>query len=84
MAILSDADREQIWKEFMERHSSLREPIAVTKSDLRVAVNAVDTWVEANKASFNAALPEPAKSNLSAKIKAALLTFVVERRWEAS
>ena len=82
MAVLSDTDRAEIWANFMRRESRDAQAIGVLKSELRAAVDAIDLWVENNQASFNAALPEPAKSNLSARQKALILFQVVNRRFE--
>lgn len=82
MAVLSNADRQAEWAEFMREISHEREAIAVDKNELRAAVNAIDDWVDANVASFNAAIPQPARSALTAKQKARLLMRVVKRRFE--
>lgn len=81
MAALPDTDRIAIWADFMRELSSAREPIAVTKADLRAAFNAVDDWVEANAASLNAAIPQPARGALTRQQKARLLTAVVRQRF---
>jgi hypothetical protein len=82
MAVLTDTDRKALWARFMEDLSRNRELIAVNKADLRATVDAIDSWVDNNQASFNSALPEPAKTNLTAKQKAALLMYVVNKRYE--
>ena len=84
MPTLSNADRAQAWAELMRRESAARNTIDLTKPDLRAALNAVDDWVEANAASFNSALPQPARSSLSARQKAMLLMMVVARRFEVA
>ncbi|HXV42414.1 MAG TPA: hypothetical protein VEC96_05090 [Anaerolineae bacterium] len=81
MAILSDAERKELWAEFMQLNN---ESIGITKTDLRAALNAIDSWVDNNTASFNTAIPQPARSALSARQKAWLLMLVVERRFEVS
>lgn len=80
MAVLSDADRFDLWANFMRELSNLRENIAVSKVDLRAAFNAVDDWCDANATSFNTAIPQPARSNLTATQKALLLAYVALRR----
>lgn len=74
---LPDADRRQVWAHFMRAGTG---PDGVTKPDLRAAVDAIDAWVDANQASFNAAIPQPARNNLTAVQKSLLLMFVVMRR----
>ena len=82
MAVLPDVDRAALWAEYMRHQSAEHATMAFTKDDLRAAVNAADAWVDANAASYNAALPLPARTALTAKQKALLLMFVIRRRWE--
>jgi hypothetical protein len=56
----------------------------VLKASLLDAVGAADDWVEANQASFNAALPAAARNGLTTRQKAMLLMFVVRRRYEVT
>lgn len=85
MAELSDNDRDQVHREFeCEAFSKPRNPTALTRQQLRAAINAADTWVDENSASFNAALPSAVRSALSAKEKAQLLMFVIRRRYEVT
>ena len=66
MAVLPDGDREKIWRGLMRFWSQDWELISLNKSDLRAAVDATDGWIEANQASFNQALPQAARDNLTA------------------
>lgn len=84
MAELSSNDRAALWSEFMSEVSQNRESVDLVKADLRAAVDAIDSWVDDNQASFNSALPLPARTALTAKQKARLLMFVVRRRWEVT
>lgn len=82
MAVLSDADRAALWAQWMRENDI---PLGVlTKAELRAAFNAADDWAEANSASYNAALPQPARGVLTAKQKAAVLMLVIARRWEVT
>ncbi len=81
MAVLSQADREAAWAEFMQNESQDRQPMALIKADLRAAFEAADDWAEANSASFNAAIPLPARNALSPRQKAKLLAMVLQRRY---
>lgn len=60
--------------------SNQAEAVNVTKTDLRAAVDAADAWVDSSAASFNAALPQPARAVLTADQKALLLVAVVLAR----
>lgn len=85
MAILTDTDRRTLWAAFMSEVSARREALgALTKADLRAAVDAMDAWIEANAVSFNQAIPLPARTALTAKQKAELFFAVVRRRFEVA
>jgi hypothetical protein len=84
VAVLPDADRFDLWAAFMREASDERTPIALTKPQLRAAVDAADAWVDDNAASYNSALPAAARNNLTAKQKAQLLMHVMRRRYEVS
>jgi hypothetical protein len=81
MATLSDADRREIWARFMSELSNEREPVAVTKADLRAAFDALDQWADDNAASANQALPVAARNGLTTSQKARLLMEVVRQRY---
>lgn len=84
MAVLTNPNRLEIWAQYMSDCSSERKPIPLTKADLRAAVDAIDGWIDANAASFNTAIPQPARGALSAKEKANLLVYVVRKRFEVA
>ena len=66
MAILNDEDRIQIWSNYMAQISGRREAIALTKTDLREAINAVDDWLDTADAAIYQALPGAAQTSLTA------------------
>ena len=78
MALLSEPIRVQVWEKFMRENA---ESVSITRQDLRLAVNAVDDWLEANAVAANAAIPQPARAALSASQKAAILMYVTARRY---
>lgn len=83
MAILDEADRVEVWAELMRKYSRDGETIgAITKADLRTAVDALDDFMNANAATINNALPEPAKAVLTPAQKALMLSFVVLKRYK--
>ena len=85
MALLSDADRQQIWKNVMSEWSSRRETLGlVVKADIRAAISAVDAWTDGNLVSLNAAIPLQARTGLTARQKTELLFFVLRRRFEVA
>lgn len=81
MATLSSNDRAEAWAELMQEWSNARESVALTKADLRAAVDAIDTWLNDNAASANTAIPQPARSALTTTQKALLLMHVVRKRY---
>ena len=81
MAVLSGSDRKSAWANFMQQASNEHLPVPITKAELRAAVDAADQWVSDNQASFNSALPLPARSNLTASQKALILSFILQKRY---
>lgn len=84
MAVLSAADRADIWARLMRLASDERVTLGMTKAELRAAVDAADTWADSNSGSFNAALPLPARTALNNRQKALLLAYTVLRRYEVT
>lgn len=82
MAVLTDSDRAALCAELMAAVSRDRDTVTISKVDFRAALDAADAWAEANKASYNSALPLAARTNLTASQKAQLLAFVILRRYE--
>lgn len=81
MAVLANADRAAVWAQVMRDLSDVREACNASKAELRAVVDAIDDWVDANAASFNSAIPQPQRANLTAQQKARLLMAVVARRF---
>lgn len=80
MAVLASADRKQASYDFV--YIDVETSLAITKPEVRAAVDAVDQWIEDNKVSYNNALPTAAKNNLTAKQKSKLLRIVLRKRWQ--
>ena len=81
MATLSETDRQKIWRGLMRYWSSIFESTSgFDKDDLQDAVDATDNWIDSNQASFNNALPNPAKSNLTQAQKTLLFCIVALAR----
>lgn len=73
MPVLSDTLRAKIWRRVMAEGIC---PPDVPKAACRAAVDAADTWVDANAASYNLALPQPFRGAASQKTKALLLAYI--------
>lgn len=78
MAVLIDQDRFDVWADFMRQSFG---DIGITKTELRAAVNALDDFMNTNAATINNAIPLPARTSLTTAQKAALLNFVVAKRY---
>jgi hypothetical protein len=82
MAVLSENARAELHAAFMREGDLLTETYgAMTKADLRAAVNAVDQFMEDNKGAMNNAIPLPARSEMTTKQKALLYVYVLQRRY---
>jgi hypothetical protein len=82
MATLTDQDREDLWRVFMQSNTGAFG--SMSKHELRAAVDATDVWIDNNAAAYNTALPQPARTALSSKQKVQLFTFIAERRWRVA
>jgi hypothetical protein len=81
MAELSEETRQQIWRGVMRWWSKENETVAgVTKSDIRDAIDATDEWIDDNQASYNQALPDAARNNLTQAQKTLLFCAVALAR----
>lgn len=81
MAELTTGKRQELWAELMSNLSRDREEIAIIKSDLRAAVDAIDVFLNDNASTINNAFPTVAKDNLTTSQKARLLNYVVRYRY---
>lgn len=80
MAVLGPEPRRRVGNQFMRENGA---PLGLTKPQLRLTVDAIDDWIEANQASLVAALPaaaRPAQGNLSAAQLVDLFCLVAQRR----
>ena len=78
MATLSEEDRVDTWARWMQDNA---DETSFTKPELRAAVDATDDWIEANQASFVAALPAPFRTQSSLEQKVQLFTYVTAKRF---
>jgi hypothetical protein len=82
MAILSNNDRAEIWAKWMRENPDVTG--ALTKAQLRLAVDAIDQWSEDNTTAFNNAIPQPARGVLTTKQKARIFMEVVRQRFNVA
>lgn len=79
MAVLDETNRARVCAQMM-RQVELGSLTGITKTDLRAAVDGVDSWIDTNAAGYNSALPQPARGALTAQQKTLLLCWVAMRR----
>jgi hypothetical protein len=83
MAVLQQADRNDVCAGFQRDISTAREPLTgLTKSQLQAAVDAADQWVSDNAASYNSALPVAARTAMTAAQKSRILRDVLHKRYD--
>ena len=73
---LPEGTKDAIARGLMRFWSDKREEVAVVKAAIRAAVDDADAWVDANAASYNAALPVPFRTNATQPQKSILLVAV--------
>ena len=66
MALLTEQQRADVTAAFMQQAAG---PLSLLKMDIRAAIDALDAWYDANAASANAAVPQPARGALTSQIK---------------
>lgn len=80
MAVLSDTERQATYLAAMQLMSDQRQSCAITKAQLRAAIDAADDWADTNAAAYNSALPVAARNNLTAGQKALVLAYICMKR----
>ena len=79
MAVLPDADRAALHGAYMREEATQHG--AVTKADIRAAVDALDDWFDTNASLINLAIPQPARGVLTLAQKARLVRYVIAKRY---
>jgi hypothetical protein len=80
MAELSENDRIACWAQWMRENTDAITG-ALTKAEIKAAVDAMDVWANDNAASLNSAIPTPARTVLSTAQKNALFSIVTFKRY---
>lgn len=83
MPALTDAQRRLIVEELDSKNRGAGID-SLTEQELLDFVAAIDDWILANQADFNAALPQPARGVLNAQDKAWAFSLVLRRRWRVN
>jgi predicted lipase len=82
MAIMQEPDRTEVRSKIAQYLSKKREPINLTKGELKSAIDGVDQYLFENELLINQAIPQPARSELTKQQKALLMAYVTLRRYE--
>lgn len=77
MAVLSDTDRFRTSAQFIRAALG---STSLLKADILAAVNATDSWIDSNQASYNSALPVPFRTTATLIQKTLLFCYVAMRR----
>ena len=79
---LTAEELDDIWARYQRITSRAGINVVTSKADLRTAVESTETWIAANEASYNTALPEPYKTDAGAQEKALMLSLVTSKKYE--
>lgn len=81
MAIMTEQQRLDNMREWVKKVFVEKGDMATLNTDdIKAAVDATDTWIDNNQVSFNAALPEPFKTNATQEQKTLMLVYVTMKR----
>ena len=80
MAVLSEAERQQVWRGINRYASNIFQEIDIDNVDLRAAIDATDDWIDTNQAGFNSSLPAAAQAGLTAAQKTLIFCAVAAMR----
>ena len=78
---LTPAQKLEVRAQWGSDLSGRRESFNLSKPDLEAAINAIDSWIEANAGSLNLAIPLPARTTLTVAQKADLFARIVLKRF---
>ena len=79
MAVLSETERFEVWAQYMR--DNIIANATITKPELRAAVDAIDDFLQNNANLINNQFPQPAKAELTAAEKAAIVMYVTAKRY---
>lgn len=82
MAVLSEANRAACFRDFVNEICAARGQFgALTKAEMRAAIDALDDFMNTNAAAINTSIPQPARGVLTAAQKAQMLACIVRYRY---
>jgi hypothetical protein len=77
MAVMAETERDRTFRQLMRE---IPGTMPLLKAELRAAIDATDSWIDNNQASYNTALPVAARNGLTLTQKTFLFCFVAMRR----
>lgn len=81
MAVLTEEERETSKHDLIERfYVRLNKVAALDTTEMRALINAADDWLEANAASYNAAIPLPLRAKATVAEKTAAFAIAAMKR----
>jgi hypothetical protein len=81
MAVMTDADRQIAAREFIRKtFEQLSQTATMDTAAIKAALDATDDWVDANAASYNAALPLPFRTTATAAQKNLMVAYCTMKR----
>lgn len=79
LAVLDAINRLRAWAQAMRDWPAALGMPAVTKTELKAAVDATDDWIDSNQAAFNTALPQPFRGAATTAQKTFLFCYAMRR-----
>ncbi len=82
MALLSEADRQEIFVEIEDALSSENVPVSFGRPDGKLAIDNIDQWTEDKMTEFNNLFPTEVKTSLSTKWKLRVFKAVITKKFQ--
>lgn len=79
---LTTEQRLKVYKKIVNYISKNRIDININKQELKNAVTGIDNWIDTEQVNYNLSIPEPARTELTAKQKTQLFMEILKKRWE--
>jgi len=81
MAVLTEQERTELSSIFQRDESRDRNTIAGIKSEVKILIDSLDDYLDANASAMNQAIPQPTRGLMTTKQKARALIYVVKQRF---
>ena len=83
MVALTQAQINKIFQDFVNEiiRAAPNTAVTLTKSDIKTAITATNTWIDNNAASYNSALAANVQSSLTSAQKSVLFAYVALKKY---